>query len=229
MIVSTFNIQNDSRDYNSSKSKDIYDFIVNNKIDVLGLQELFYKCNNDLKSLIKDDYNMVGKYRYFLKMFFPIKNEKNPIITKYKIIKNKTYKLPSIKSKYKRIITKAVIEYKNNLISIYNTHLEVENNDLKSIQLNKIYELLKKDKNLIILMGDFNLKDNSLELIDFINKLKRINIKVINVNSNTFKTENDNKNIDHIFVSKSLKVKKHRVIKDLSISDHYPIIANIEL
>ena len=48
MIISTFNIKNDFNYYNKNKSLEIFNYLRNNKIDVLGLQEVFYKCDKDL-------------------------------------------------------------------------------------------------------------------------------------------------------------------------------------
>ena len=229
MIISTFNIQNDSRVYNKQKSREIYNYIKKNKIDILGIQEMFYKCNNDLERIINSKYSIVGKYRYFLKPFYPIKNERNPIITKYNIITNHTYHLPSFKARYKRIITKATIKYRGKMISIYNTHIEVVNDEVKEKQLNKIFNIIKNDNNLVILMGDFNLKKSSKLFDDFIKKLNDINIKHIDINDNTFKTSKDKESIDHIFISNSFNVIKKTVYKKLSISDHYPVIINVEM
>ena len=229
MIISTFNIQNNSKDYNSNKAVEIYNYLINNKIDILGLQEVFYKCNNDLEKLINSKYNIIGKYRYFLKFLYPNKNEKNPIITKYNIINSKTYHLPSFKGSYNRIITKSSINYKGNNISVYNTHIEVINDEVKSKQLEYIYNLIRNENNLIILMGDFNFKKSNKIFDDFINKLKSINIKLVDINTNTFKTSKDNLSIDHIFVSNVFKITKKKVIKDMDISDHYPVMVEIEL
>ncbi len=226
MIVSTFNIQNDFKIYNKNKSRIIYNYLKKNKIGVLGLQEVFKDCNNDLESLLYK-YNIEGSFRYRLGLFHPKKNERNPIITKYKIISHKTYHLPSFKAKYNRIITKIVIKYHGHLVSVYNTHLEIGNNDIKIKQLNKIYDLISKDNNLIILMGDLNLnKDNEL-LIDFKNKLDKLNVSMVDIKSKTVKTSNET--IDYIFVSDEFTIKKKEVIKNLDISDHYPIMIEIKM
>ena len=227
MIVSTFNIQNDSRSYKKNKTREIYNYLKKNKIDILGLQEVFYSCNDDLEEFIKKKYYIVGKYRYLLKLFYPIKNERNPIVSKYKIIDNKTYHLPS--SKYNRIITKAVIKYKSNNISIYNTHIEIVDDNIKTKQLDKIYNIISKDNNPIILMGDFNLKNSSKLFKDFISKLNSINIKHIDIDGNTFKASKENEAIDHLFVSNKFKITKKEIYKKLDISDHYPVIIDINI
>jgi len=229
MIISTFNIQNNVRNYNKNKSKEIYNYIKKNKIDIIGLQEVFNKCNDDLGLMIGSKYNIVGKFRYFFNIFFPLKNERNPIISKYEILNNRTYHLPSHKAKYKRIITKAIIKYKGKLISVYNTHIEVSNNEVKERQLNKIYNIIRRDKNDVILMGDFNLKKTDSIFKEFIKKLKGININHVDLNDDTFKSHKDREEIDHIFVSNNFDINKKIVFKDLSISDHYPVIIDVNL
>ena len=47
MIVSTFNIHNSG--YYDKKAKVIYKYLKDNKIDVLALQEVFYKSKHDGK------------------------------------------------------------------------------------------------------------------------------------------------------------------------------------
>ena len=41
--ISSFNIQNDFSKYNINKSKEIYNYLVQNKINILGLQEVYSK------------------------------------------------------------------------------------------------------------------------------------------------------------------------------------------
>ena len=49
MKVSTFNIQNNYKCYDKDKTKAIYQYLKDNDIDVLGLQEVFGKCSDDLE------------------------------------------------------------------------------------------------------------------------------------------------------------------------------------
>ena len=227
MIISSFNIQNNINSYNKSKTEEIIKYLVSNNIDVLGLQELFKTCNKDLKSNLSNTYRMVGRYRYF--NIFLKKNEKNPIISKYKIIKYKTYHLPSYPSKYKRIITNALIEYNGKYISIYNTHLEILNNEVKEKQFNRILDILMEDSYPKIIMGDFNAKLGNPLFDEFISKLEKIGIKRIEFEGNTFKFSKDLGAIDHMFMSSDFKVLRKEVIKTLDISDHYPIMVEIDV
>ena len=229
MKISTFNIKNDFKDYNSDKSKTIYEFLKNNNIDVLGLQEVFYRCDKDLLKELKNKYNIVGKYRFYLKLLHLKKKKKTPIITNHKVLFNKTYHLPHKLFGLKRIITCAVIEYKGKKISIYNTHLEVKDLNIKEKQLNIIYSILKKDTNYKILMGDFNFRSDNNEFSNFVKKLEKLNMNRIILNERTLKNSKRNLEIDHIFISNNFKLKSKEVIKDLDISDHYPVLIEIDI
>ena len=229
MKISTFNIQNDYGKYDKSKSKQIYNYLKSNKIDVLGLQEVFSKCDDDFINYLGNSYKMVGKYRFFSKLLLRRFNEKNPIVTNYKIVSFKTYHLPFFPSILKRVLTHAVIEYKGKEISIYNTHLEVRNLNVKKRQLNKIYSILKEDSREKILMGDFNLKTNKPLFLDFIESLEEIGMVRVPLDEKTLKQSRYSREIDHIFISSKFKLKNKQVIKDLDISDHYPVIVELEV
>lgn len=229
MKISTFNIQNDFKDYNKEKSIEIIKYLKNNKIDILGMQEVFSKCDNDICELINNKYFIEGKYRFKFKRLLNRINEKNPIISKYKIISHNTYHLPHFPSFTKRVLTHIVISYNNKEISIYNTHLEVDRDNVKIKQLDKIEQIIKEDNRPIILMGDFNLKNNNDIFNSFISDLEKLNIKRISLNEKTFKESSYSREIDHIFISNNFKLISKEVIKDLDISDHYPVIVDIEL
>ena len=185
-------------------------------------------CCRDLKRNIKPLYSMKGKYRFILKLLHLTSNEKTPIITKHKIISHKSYRLPFRPSHLRRVLTNIVVDYNGKKISIYNTHLESKLDMVKKEQLDKILEIIKKDNLPKIIMGDFNLKNNNSLFMDFEKKLKKINISRIPILENTFKEANSDRAIDHIFISSEFKINSFEVIKNVDISDHYPIIADID-
>ena len=224
MIISTFNVQNNFDFYDKSKSENIIKYIDDNKIDIICLQEVFSKCDKDLRSLL-GNYNIIGKYRFLYRYKI---NEKNPIITKHEVLEFRTYHLPSFPSKYRRIITHAIVNYNGNKISIYNTHLEVKSTKIKIKQLNKIYKIIKDDKLPKIIMGDFNLKVDNPLLISFISLLNNLNIDRVPISEKTLKVSRDGKAIDHIFISSDFEIEKINVIKNLNISDHYPILVELK-
>jgi len=228
LVVSSFNIKNDYFKYNKEKTNTIIDYLLDNKIDILNLQELYKRADKDLtKYLLKLDYHIIKRYRFISRLLLRPFNESTPIITNKNIISKKNYRLPFLPSFPKRIMTKIVIEYNNELISVYNTHLDNRNEIVQEKELNKIFNIIKKDKNKIILTGDFNLKINKGIFISFMKKLSRLNIVRVEIDEKTLKQSNYNRAIDHIFVSKDLKVIDKKVIKNLEISDHYPILIKI--
>ena len=226
MIVSTFNIQNEGFKNDKNKAKEIYSYLINNKINILSLQEVYKSCEKNLLKLLNDKYNLYGKFRFLLKNPY---NEKVPVITSYEILEQKTYKLPHFPSFTKRVMTKVIVKYKNQKIAIYNTHLEYKNDKVKTKQLDKIFEIIKKEQNPLILTGDFNLKTNNKILKKFIKKLEKKEIYLIENKEKTLKKSKGSKPIDHIFVSKSLNVTKIKTITDLEISDHYPVLVKLDI
>lgn len=228
--ISTFNIQNDFSKYDLSKSETIKKYVLDNKIDILGLQELYSKCSNDLEKLfLGSNYSLFGRYRFFLKHILNRYNEKTAILTKNDVLESKTYHLPFFPSPLKRIVTKTVIFYEGVNISIYNTHLDYKSEKIKEKQLKKLIELISHDDNLIILMGDFNLKNNNPIFNDFESKMKSYGIYRVELDEKTLKGSKYKREIDHIFLSDKFKLRKKEVIKELDISDHYPVLIWVEI
>ena len=229
MIISTFNIKNDIRKYSKSKEKEILKYLKDNKIDILNLQELYKPLYNDLKKDLENTkYHINNIFRYRFPLLFNLINESTPIITNKNVLYTKTYWLPHYPSLLHRIITKTVIEDNNELISIYNTHLDYKYDKVKEKQLNKILNIIKKDNNKIILTGDFNLKNNKEIFNRFVDELNRLDIYRVELNDKTLKQSKYHRAIDHIFLSKSFEVTKKEIVTDLKISDHYPLLIEIK-
>lgn len=220
LTISTFNIQNDQ---NSSKYLEIKDYLLKNKIDILSLQEVYPKCAKKLKEELKE-YTYTGEYRY---LYFPKINESNPIITNKKVLNTKTYRLPHLPSLLNRIITKTVLEIDNNKITVFNTHLSHRREKAKKRELEVILKLLKKESNPIILTGDFNLKNNKELFNNFTSSLEKLGIYRVDIAEKTLKTSKYHRAIDHIFLSKDFCLLDKAVIKELPISDHYPILVKV--
>lgn len=228
MKICTFNIKNDYDLYQKEKSKDLVGFINKNKIDILCTQELFNICENDIiKDLSKTNYKIYGNYRFKLGIFKKI-NEKVGIITNQKVLLDKTYHLPYLPSLLKRVVTKIIIDTNEfGKLAIINTHLDYMFDFVKKRQLKKLIKLVKDEKLPIILTGDFNLKNNNPIFNNFVNELESLNLKRIEINEKTLKQSKYHRAIDHIFVSNSIKVKNVEVVKNLEISDHYPVLIEI--
>lgn len=222
LTISTFNIQNKE---DNKKIEFIKEYLLSNKIDILNLQEAYPKFTNELKRKITN-YKITGEYRY---LYFPKINEANPIITNQKIISTKTYRLPHLPSLLNRIITKTVLNINGKEITVLNTHLDYKYLSVKKRQLNKILKLLKKEKNPIILTGDFNLKNNKEIFNDFTMELEKLNIYRVPISEKTFKPSKYKRAIDHIFLSKDFTLVDKNVVKDIDTSDHYPILIKVRI
>ncbi len=225
--ISTFNIQNDYGKYNISKTKEIIDYIKKNKIDIVGLQEVYKRLDKDLVNNI--DYKYYGNYRFISRLILRRINEKTPILLKKDIISYQDYHLPYLPGLMKRIMTKVEIMEDNKKISIYNTHLDYQFDIVKKRQLKRIIKIIKNDTNLIVLMGDFNLKNNNPIFKEFIDELKELGIYNIDINDKTLKISRGKLAIDHIFLSNDFKLLKKERITSVSTSDHYPILIDVEI
>lgn len=228
LTICTFNIKNDFRNYEATKADKIKEFINQNNIDYLCLQEVFTKCKLDLqKELCDTKYKIYGKYRFVLPIFAPI-NEAVSIITWKKVLYNKTYQLPFLPSGLKRIVTKIVTDTSEfGCVTVLNTHLDYMFNFVKKRQLKRILKLIKKETNPVILTGDFNLKTNNYIFKEFVQDLKALGLKRVNVHEKTLKQSRYNRSIDHIFIPKDYNVESVEVVKSLDISDHYPVLLKI--
>lgn len=227
--ICTFNIKNDYVIYNKKKAFDIAKLLRKKRIDILCFQELFSKCYSDLKDILsKTDYKFYGDYRYKFKLF-DIINESVAILTNKKVIDTNTYKLPIFPSILNRIVTRVTIDTEEfGTITILNTHLDYKYDVVKKRQLKTILELIKKEINPIILTGDFNLKNNNPIFNEFTREVEKIGLKRVKINEKTLKHKKSESAIDHIFISEKFILKKLEIIKDLEISDHYPVLIEVE-
>lgn len=220
LTISTFNIKNDQ---SPNKHTYIKKYLLENKIDILNLQEVYPLCAKKLeKNLV--GYKMTGDYRY---LAIPHINESNPIITNKNIISTKTYRLPHFPALLNRIITKTVINIADKNVTVFNTHLDYKYESVKIRQLNFILRLVEKEENPIILTGDFNLKNNKKAFNDFVTKMEKLNIYRVPIAEKTFKPSKYKRAIDHIFLSKEFKLLNKRVVKDINTSDHYPVLVEV--
>ncbi len=234
LTIATFNIQNKYKikkyngiDEYGDHAIDLKKMIYEKNIDIIGVQELTRRFRNRLR-LIINDYTIVGRMRYTrFGRFIPILdkfNESTSVISKYPILKANTkylsYSLP-----IPRIVTIVKYAIGNKKIDFINTHLTHNNPKRRKKELIRLVKILKKSEN-AILTGDFNITINNPDFKYFINKLNKIGYKRISINESTHKISKSA--IDHIFVHKSIKVKKVNLCRiDNNISDHKAIIAQL--
>jgi endonuclease/exonuclease/phosphatase family metal-dependent hydrolase len=91
-------------------------------------------------------------------------------------------------------------------------------------QLAYLAEVME-DARHVVFMGDFNCEAESLEMNWM---LARTNLQAPACSSGTFPSWRPKRQIDHILVSPTLRVRDINVI-NLALSDHLPIVVNVEL
>lgn len=223
-VIGTFNVQNDYKNkkinYNN-KVKKLIEFIYDNNICCLGLQEVTPKYSKAKKKLIKKNYNSYGDYRFKNLKFIEKLNESVKILSKYKTEKSKTIYLSKFLF-FPRIMT-TLETYDFLFINVY---LEFWSTYFRNKELNNLFKFinLNKEKN-IILVGDFNVKYDGKHFFNFINKLSKLDINLVNNKENTHK----NTIIDYIFISNKYEILYTWVEKDLKdISDHSPLLVKVK-
>lgn len=223
-IIGTFNLKNDmwNKNWNYKEYADsLSNYILENKVDFLGTQELTKKYSYELdKSL--DKYNIYGKYRFKRIPFLGKFDERVGIITKYKPYK--------IYNKYLSLfpgIPRVMSAFENEHLLFINVHLDYKSKLARKMGLNKIYKFILKHKNKnIVLLGDFNIHEDDCDFKLFVEKLLKLNIKMINNDTGTF----SKRHIDYIFLSNNIELKDIWTDKELKlISDHRPIFIKIKL
>lgn len=223
-IIATFNVQNEykkrNQDYNN-KVKKIVKYIYDNNIDCIALQEVTPKYSDTLRKLINKEYNIYGNYRFKKNKLVERLNESVKVATKYKIKNYNTMYLSKFLF-FPRIIT----TLETDEFLFVNVHLEFWSSYFRNKELNNLYNYinLNKEKN-IILVGDFNVEINDSHFLNFIDRLSKININLVDNKENTHKE----KIIDYIFVSDKYEILDIYVEKKLKqISDHSPLIVKLK-
>ncbi len=246
LSIATINVQNKYKikNYNGTNHGDnhiqmLLDLINKYHIEILGLQEVNYKYKEQLEKKLGRSFTYYGKFRYPLNCItkniypFSVFNESVPIITNQEVLDKETQVLPWISSYVPRIVTIMKIKTKEvGTVVVLNTHLDYLKNGTKVKQLKKLLNIIQKISWPIILMGDFNMTVKNKDFLSFIDDLKDLNIKHVDINEATFKYSKSPRAIDHIFLSNCFNVEKVLLDKNpayLTFSDHYPVILKLSL
>ncbi len=257
MKVMSFNVRADSiLDPNNrwkNRADLVYKVIDKYDCDIVGMQEVTEKMYVDLKSKLKK-YSVIGEGR--TKNYF---NERNNLLVKgeYNMTNKDTFWLSKTPKKigssvwyslFPRICTTAIIELSDNKkIRVYNTHLDCLLPIAREYGLKKICEHIgrcyEEDNLPCILMGDFNAKPNSKVIQKFTDgvytskrfvAVQEADKDIYNYTTMShFKGKTKGMHIDYIFVSEEFDIKSVDIIRyeenNKYPSDHYPIIAEIDL
>lgn len=206
-------------------------------VDIAGLQEVNPRYYDQLRKKISSCYHIHGKSRYFQNVltrhisFLHTFNEAVPVITKHKVLHEKTMILPFLSSYVPRIVTILKIQVKDfGEVFVFNTHLDDRKNKTKVAELRRLFKLIQKVKSPVILMGDFNMTLKNDDFRKFIQDLEKLHIHHVDLKEKTFKEAKSNYAIDHLFLSDCFHVECVFLEKDKkyqNFSDHYPVICQI--
>ena len=154
--IGTYNIAN-GRDVNWD-FKQIADDIIENDLDIVGLQEVDQLCNRSKRSdTIKILSVSTGmKYYAFFKCINYDGGEYGTaILSKYPIIDTEEIELNNGAKVERRLLTLAKIDVDGTVFNFFNTHLTVASDEIRADEFKLVAEAVK-DKPNCILTGDFN-------------------------------------------------------------------------
>ena len=244
------NNPNDGKDIWENRRETITDFIEKEAPDFLGLQEVNYPQILYLNSNLIN-YNFIGVGRDDGKT----RGEFSPIYfneSKYNLLLSNTFWLSKTPNDIsvgwdaamERICTYWLFEQKNDgtKLWVFNTHFDHIGNVAREKSVDLILSKIKdltKDKDQIIITGDFNLSDDSVPIKKLQNFYNDVNIKMDNNSKfygtfNNFKIDNNyNNRIDYIFY-KNFDLIKSSHLHVLTgqgrwASDHHPVIAILKI
>lgn len=237
--IMTFNIQhglNFIKLLNKERVIDL-DSVVNtikeNNVDVVGLNEVYNDINNVVTvEQAKYISEKLGYNYYYFGQSITIKETigyGNAILSKYPLSNFVVHKIedPIIKDEDVFYESRSIIECNALLndenIKIFVTHLGLAKSEQQN-GVNKLMELIKDEKT--ILLGDFNMEEDNDNIKLLSTKIKN-NSYLIEGNNKTYPSNKPNIKIDYIF-TKNILVKKCEIIKKI-VSDHYPVIIDIEI
>jgi endonuclease/exonuclease/phosphatase family metal-dependent hydrolase len=244
------NNPNDGKDIWENRRETITDFIEKEAPDFLGLQEVNYPQIQYLNSNLIN-YNFIGVGRDDGKT----RGEFSPIYfneSKYNLLLSNTFWLSKTPNDIsvgwdaamERICTYGLFEQKNDgsKVWVFNTHFDHIGNVAREKSVDLILSKIKdltKDKDQIIITGDFNLSDDSVPIKKLQNFYNDVNIKMDNNSKfygtfNNFKIDNNyNNRIDYIFYKNFELIKSSHlhVTTDQGrwASDHHPVIAILKI
>lgn len=196
----------------------IIDFIKEFNPDILALQEI-----NDNK---KRGYQITQLYKEIKKNYYfgpqvKISDGYYGIATfsSFPIVQKQHTQLPSLKEK--RGIIQTTLKINNKDIDIFNTHLGLNSKE-RTTQFSMIQKCIKGTENSFILMGDFNTDKPELSSSLF------FDTSLWNYQNSIPTIIKYHKRIDYILVSKDISTIFYKVLP-ISLSDHYPVVAEIEI
>ncbi|HYD03059.1 MAG TPA: endonuclease/exonuclease/phosphatase family protein [Alphaproteobacteria bacterium] len=156
-------------------------------------------------------------------MWFGLTNQGNGIATKYTVLSVQNLKLKTNKFiGENRYLSISKVDINGKIIHVLTTQLALGHFS-RSDELRQISEYIKNIKGPVIFTGDLNTQqEGELKILEDTN-LKRIDTP------KTFPSWNPKRRIDYIFHSPDFEVVNSKVLEELKVSDHLPLIAELKL
>lgn len=196
--------------------------------DILALQE------SDMNRITSTSADIVQWLAHTLDMYTYFGPEtKNQIygvaiLSKFPLSNTETYYLTSIDDQ--RVLVRADIQWNNQPVSIYAVHMGLSEKD-RTTQTAEVLEILAKNPNPKILMGDLNSVPGSEQMDAFFTVFAdawtSAGYAPTDPLGYTSDTETPQKRIDYILVSPEFSVKTCEVIRNAYGSDHLPVWAEV--
>lgn len=209
MKIVTYNIHKGMDSNNKLTLPKMGTYLKQLNCDVVCLQEVLYPQFLALKAIL----NMDGVFATNVKkvnMIYGICT-----FTKLKILNNNHFFLTS-KKEQRGALCITVDDY-GRFINIINTHLGLDREE-RAKQLDEIIDYRNRLVGVVVLCGDFNEKNISLDMF---------NDMAVCLNKSHLATfEKSNSRIDYIFVDKKTELRGY-IVEKIYLSDHYPVIGYI--
>jgi endonuclease/exonuclease/phosphatase family metal-dependent hydrolase len=207
------------------KIDSLAEFIKEHKIDIIAATEMEAKS---FRSKYKDQAELLsertalGQNTFFSCMKIKnIINYGNSINSTLSMIDTYNYPLP--RAIERRTLGRADIKIDNKTVTILVTHISW-GPLARARQIKEVIRIINTIKNPIVLAGDFNNPTMfAINLISEKTRLKSVGI------FKTYPAHNPRRCLDHIFISPEIDLIKSYVFSEPLISDHLPVIAELEL
>ena len=220
-----------------SNLQQVADLINRFQPDFVALQEVDSMTNRSAalnngirQDLVQELARMTGMHGYFGKAIdFSDGGYGEGILSRYPV-ENRRFELPTPEGGEKRALLLVTHRFPNGQKIVFGgTHLCHEYAKNQQAQAEAICDFLKKEKVPVMVVGDFNITDDSNPYATIAASFIDVAVQYGNP-QNTIPSDNPTKRIDYIFVSKADQwvVKEVQVIES-NASDHLPVLVTLEL
>lgn len=224
MMVMTYNVHS-CKDINKKNSLNrIAELIRQEKPAVVGLNEIesfsprTWMVNQPKRLAMSRD--MLYIYGPTLRLG-PLGFFGNAVLSRYPISKTANFRLPG--SREPRCCLKVELRISGGNVTVFGTHLGL-NRQERAEQIAELADIVSKEKNPVILMGDFNCGTDQMQLL-----YKTLtDTGQLFGSGSTYPSSGPVDRIDYILVSPECKCKNvYLPVSDAS--DHLPVIAELEI